>query len=310
VLHPHLHCLITAGGVTPEGQWREAKRSFLFPSRAVSVVFRGKVLAAVRRAVAAGRLQFPPDLTGPKVHTRLNKLGRKKWNVHIRERYPHGRGVLTDLSRYLRGGPLAERRLLTATAQAVTFWYTDNQDLDAKGRGTRKTLTVSTEEFLTRLLTHVPSPGLQVVRSYGLFATAARPALATCRALLEGQEAAAAPAAPPPQSATPRPCPVLVPRTCPQCGRALIRRESFGPGALRSPPRSVVRPEVLSPAGTCSCPAPAVVYPPRAEAEPSQGVHQAKSYPLGPLCSAPVSWLPGRGLCRSSGPLAHCLQSP
>jgi hypothetical protein len=209
VLHPHLHCLITAGGVTPERQGREAKRRFLFPIRAVSVGFRGKFLAAVRRDLEADRLQLPPDLPAPKVHTLLNKLGRKKWNVHIRERYPHGRGVVTYLSRYLRGGPLAERRLLRASAQEVTFWYTDNTEPDAQGRGTRKTLPLSAEEFLSRLLTHVPPPGLQVVRSFGLFATSARPALATCRAQLgAGEEPAAAPATaatdPNPQSAPPR----------------------------------------------------------------------------------------------------------
>jgi Putative transposase/Transposase zinc-binding domain len=241
VLHPHLHCLITAGGVTPAGQWRAAQRSFLFPIRAVSVVFRGKFLAAIRRDLEAKRLQLPPDLSEPKVHTLLNKLGRKKWNVHIRERYPHGRGVLTYVSRYLRGGPLAERRLLTADAKAVTFWYTDNQDPDAQGRGTRKPLTVTAAEFLTRLLTHVPPPGLQVVRSFGLFATSARPALAACRAQLgAGEQPAEEPAetlpAPLTPSTHPLPGHALRPRTCPQCGRALIVRETFGPGALRAPP--------------------------------------------------------------------------
>jgi hypothetical protein len=246
VLHPHLHCLITAGGVTTDRQWREAQRSFLFPMRAVSVVFRGKFLAAVRREVAAGRLQLPPDLPEPKVHTLLNKLGRKKWNVHIRERYPHGRGVVTYLSRYLRGGPLAERRLLKASAEEVTFWYADNQDPDAQGRGTRKTLPLSAAEFLTRLLTHVPPPGLQVVRSFGLFATSARPALASCRAQLGGGEApaaepAAAATAPDSPCALPFPGLGLRPRTCPGCGRALRVRETFGPGAWRAPPEEAVR---------------------------------------------------------------------
>jgi hypothetical protein len=147
VLPPHLHCLITAGGVTPAGQWQAAQRRFLFPIRAVSVVCRGKFLAAVRRAVAAGRLQLPPDLSAQELHTLLNKLGRKKWNGHIRARYPHGRGVLTSVSRYLRGGPLAEGRLLKARAQEVAFWYTDHTEQEAQGRGTRKTLTSRPRSF-------------------------------------------------------------------------------------------------------------------------------------------------------------------
>jgi Putative transposase/Transposase zinc-binding domain len=233
-LPPPLHCLITAGGVTAEGQGQEAKRGVLFPIRAVSVVFRGKFLAALRRELEARRVQLPPELSEQKVHDLLNKLGRKTWNVHLRERYAHGRGVLTYLSRYLRGGPIAEKRLLSASAQAVTFWYADNREPDAQGRGTCKTLSLSAEEFLARRLTHVPPPGLQVVRSFGVFATSARPVLATCRAQLEGREEA--PAAPPTQSANPRPCLVVAPRTCPQCGRTLLVRESFGPDGLRSPP--------------------------------------------------------------------------
>ena len=146
----------------------------------------------------------------------------------------------TLLSRYLRGGPLAERRLLTASAEKVTFWYTDHTERDARGRGTRTPLTLPAAEFLTRLLTHVPPPGLQVVRSFGLFAPAARPALAARRAQLGAvAEPVVEPAEPPTQSDHPLPCRWLVPRTCPQCGRALLVRERFGPSALRSPPEEI-----------------------------------------------------------------------
>jgi hypothetical protein len=68
VFHPHLHCLVTGGGLTDEGEWRAVRHGFLLPVRVVMAVFRGKL---------------------------LNKLGRVKWNVHIRERYGHGAGVLT-----------------------------------------------------------------------------------------------------------------------------------------------------------------------------------------------------------------------
>jgi hypothetical protein len=90
-------------------------------------------------------------------------------------------------------------------------------------------------------LTHVPPPGLQVVRSFGLFATAARPTLAACRARLEGREEPAAEPttplpAPLPQRAGPGLPPGLRPRTCPVGGRALVVRETFGPAASGLPP--------------------------------------------------------------------------
>jgi hypothetical protein len=153
-----------------------------------------------------------------------------------------GPGGVTYLRRSLRGGPLAERRLLRANTPEVTCWYTDNQDPEAQGRGTRKLLTLSAAECLPRLLTHVPPPGLQVVRSYGLFATRARLALATCRAQLGAVKAPAAElTAPLPPRARSGPGRWLRPRTCPPCGQPLLVREPFGPGALRSPPAEIRR---------------------------------------------------------------------
>jgi hypothetical protein len=107
----------------------------------------------------------------------LNRLGRHKWHVQIMPRYAHGQGVATYLARYLRGGPLKPGRIVSWDAQRVTFRYADNQDPDAQGRGTRKLLPLSVEDFLQRWLLHVPPPGLQVVRAYGLYAPTKRAAL-------------------------------------------------------------------------------------------------------------------------------------
>ena len=86
--------------------------------RVVRALFRGKLLAAMRQGVAHGTLKPPEGKSRQQVENLLNKLGRMKWNVHIRERYPHGRGVLVYLARYLRGGPLANRRLLSCDGAA------------------------------------------------------------------------------------------------------------------------------------------------------------------------------------------------
>jgi hypothetical protein len=73
--------------------------------RVVMPVFRGELLAAVRHGVAHGQLRLPEGRSRQQLENLLNKLGRLKWNVHSRERYGHGAGVLTYLARYLRGGP-------------------------------------------------------------------------------------------------------------------------------------------------------------------------------------------------------------
>jgi hypothetical protein len=95
VLHPHLHCLVTGGGLTPAGQWRAVRNGVLLPVRVVMTVVRGKRLAALDAAVRGGMLTLPDGIPLRQWATLRHKLGRQKWNVHLRERYPHGTGVLT-----------------------------------------------------------------------------------------------------------------------------------------------------------------------------------------------------------------------
>src|SRR5215472_10053203 len=115
VLHPHLHCLITGGGLTPAGQWVAVRHGFLLPARVVVAVFRGKMVDAIRRTLARGELVLPEPMGPQQVLNLLNRLGhptKTKWNVRIMERYRHGAGVVTYLARYLRGGPLTNGRLV------------------------------------------------------------------------------------------------------------------------------------------------------------------------------------------------------
>ena len=92
VLHPHVHCLVTGGGLTAEGQWREVRNGFLLPVRVVMAVFRGQLLAAIDTAVRRGQLTLPVGRTRRTGRPCAIKLGRQQWHVHIRERYPYGRG--------------------------------------------------------------------------------------------------------------------------------------------------------------------------------------------------------------------------
>lgn len=179
LLHPHIHALVTGGGLTSTGQWVSVRHGFLLPSRVAMALFRGKLLAAIRRALRQGQLQLPAGMRPQPWENLLNKLGRQKWNVHIRERYPHGEGVLIYLARYVRGGPFSNQRLVSCEQGEVTFRYRVNGEGAARAR--RSLLTVSIEEFIRRYLLHVPLPGSRVVRSYGLYASTARGALAACR---------------------------------------------------------------------------------------------------------------------------------
>jgi hypothetical protein len=102
--------LVSGGGVTDQGEWRAVRNGFLLPVRVVLAVCRGKWLAALDSAVHEGTLTRPDGMTLRHGVTLRHQRGRQQWNVHIRERYAHGAGVLTSVARSLRGGPLANQR--------------------------------------------------------------------------------------------------------------------------------------------------------------------------------------------------------
>src|SRR2546422_1736016 len=107
VLHPHVHCLVTGGGVTPDGHWKAVRHGFLLPARVVMAVFRGKMLGALRRAFAQDALGLPEAMRPQQFLHLLNRLchpTKTSWNVHIMERYAPGAGAVTHFARSLIGG--------------------------------------------------------------------------------------------------------------------------------------------------------------------------------------------------------------
>jgi hypothetical protein len=182
-LHPHLHVLAADGGLTAQGAWVSPRRSHFLPARVVMLVFRGKFLGLLREAVERRRLRLPPDTSRERLSSLLNRLGRKKWNVHIRARYAHGAGVATYLARYLRGGPLKNTQLLPAEGGGVRFRYSPHRD-EENGGANPIVLRLAPEAFLARYLAHLPVPRLQQLRAYGLYGPRQRPRLAHARAAL------------------------------------------------------------------------------------------------------------------------------
>lgn len=224
-LHPHVHCLVTGGGLAPDGTWRAVNNGYLLPGRVARDLFRGKFIAAVRQGLEQGKLAVPPTERLQRILNLLNKLGRKKWNVCIRERYAHAGGVLTYLGRYMRGGSIANRRIVSWDEETVRFRYKDYRE-DGDGKK-HKELELSLNDFVRRVLMHVPEPGQKVVRSYGIFAGSRRADLNRCREML-GQG--------PVQETEVRTWQECVtklgdkdPSRCPVCGARLIQKEVFRP---------------------------------------------------------------------------------
>src|SRR5438445_423133 len=223
VLHPHVHCLVTGGGLTPDGDWKAVRNGFLLPARVVMAVFRGKMLAAIRRAWTRGELALPEALQPQQVVNLLNRLGHRaktRWNVRIMERYRHGAGVATYLARYLRGGPIKNARLVAWDGERVTFTYRTRAAEYASGGSARSRMTLSREDFLQRWLLHVPVSQSRVVRSYGLYHHTSPAALTRCRTPL-GQPPVVVPVTLDWQTACAQRGDVH-PERCPACGQRLV----------------------------------------------------------------------------------------
>ena len=182
-LHPHVHVLAADGGLDEHGAWVKPRRSHFLPARVLMLLFRGKFLAMLRQAIERRALRLPPDLTRERCVSLLNRLGRKKWNVHIRARYAHGQGVAAYLARYLKGGPLKNTQLLSAGPGGVRFRYRPHRDAD-DATGAFMVMTLDPAAFLARYLAHLPQPGSQTVRGYGLYGQRAGARLDQARAAL------------------------------------------------------------------------------------------------------------------------------
>ena len=165
-LHPHIHALVTDGGLAGD-QWRSPRRSHFLPARVVQALFRGKFLFDVNRRLAAGDLRLPTDCSPERARSLINRLGRVKWHVWLAGRYDHGDGVLVYLARYLRGGPVNDTQLAALSAQRIVTRYHDRTTGPA-------TLVLPPHAWLARYLEHAPVTGQHALRRYEIGRTSCR----------------------------------------------------------------------------------------------------------------------------------------
>jgi hypothetical protein len=178
ILHPHIHCLITCGGLDGSGAWRKPKRDTFLPYKAVMIKYRGKFLDYIDIAVREGEVRLPKHMNLQQWINLRNRLGRKvKWNVNFRERYKSGQGVVTYLARYLRGGPISNHRIMSCDKGVVRFSFR----LNGSQSGKKSIMALPIGQFIQRYLLHVPTPHVKRVRSYGLYASGNQAKLDRCR---------------------------------------------------------------------------------------------------------------------------------
>ena len=198
--HPHLHCVVPGGGLSPDGQrWVSCCRpNFFLPVRVLSKLFKRLFLEALQAAFDAGKLQFfeslEPLREAVAFARQVAKMKACDWVVYAKQPFAGPQQVLDYVGRYTHRVALSNNRLLDIEGDQVQFKWKDYRNGDRL-----KTMTLSADEFIRRFLMHVLPAGFHRIRYYGFLGNRYRnEKLTQCRRLLGMQHAEAGDDLPPP----------------------------------------------------------------------------------------------------------------
>jgi putative transposase/transposase-like zinc-binding protein len=183
--HPHLHCVVAGGGISPDGtRWIPCRPDFFLPVRVLSRLFRRLLLNYLEKAFEAGELQFFASLDPLRERAAFSRylapLRNTEWVVYAKPPFAGPDDVLRYVARYTHRVAISNDRLLDLDNGEVKFRWKDYRN------GTQqKTMGLTAEEFIRRFLLHVLPEGFQRIRYYGFLASRYRQQkLALCRQLL------------------------------------------------------------------------------------------------------------------------------
>jgi hypothetical protein len=227
VLHPHLHCIVPAGGLTVQGKWRHTKQQgkYLYPREALSSVFRAKYAEKLRRWIKQENI--PVD------KTLFRDLFLNSWVVDAREPFEKAENVIEYLARYTHKVAISNHRLVSIDSGTIVFRYKDYRD-----GGKQKTMPLNATDFLQRFCLHILPSGFVRIRHYGIVSTRRKAqCLADARFILG--------VAAPQKQATDWKTIAFKrlgfdPDRCPFCGQGkMVVIEKFAPE--RGPPKSIFK---------------------------------------------------------------------
>ena len=236
LLHPHVHCILAAGGLTPDhDRWISSSCRFFLPIKVLSRVFRGKFIAGLKAAFQAGDLHFHGSLLhlaqARAFAAWLRTLFRHDWVVYAKRPFGGPEHALRYLGAYTHRVAISNHRLVTLDHGHVTFRWRDSAHGNRK-----KSMTLSVDEFLRRFLLHVLPRGFVRIRNFGFLANRRRASLLPIgfellRHFTEDKPPVVPPSAGQPQSLW----------RCPVCGPTMriVERISAAQLWLRSPPDAI-----------------------------------------------------------------------
>jgi predicted Zn-ribbon and HTH transcriptional regulator len=217
-IHPHVHCVIPAGGLSPDHQrWIHSHHAFFLPVKVLSRIFRGKFTAGLKRAFHNGELIFPGSTKrlAEKIafHAFLRLLFRHDWVVYAKRPFGGPEHVLHYLARYTHRVAISNHRIVSLADGKVTFRWKDYAH-----KGKQRLMTVTAEEFLRRFLLHTLPRGFVRIRFCGFLANRRRGnLLPVCRQLLQAD----------PLSHSASDPAVRCAWLCPRCGGAMVLTEKL-----------------------------------------------------------------------------------
>ncbi len=188
LFHPHLHCVVTGGGLSRDGkQWIASRKGYFISVHALAKMFRGKFLAGLKQAYEQGELRLAGSvewLADRRCFSRLiDSLYRQGWVVYAKPPFGGPQQVYRYLGRYTHRVAISNSRLVALSNGRVRFRYKDYADSDRI-----KEMTLTADEFLRRFLLHVLPKGFVRIRHYGLLASRnVNTKLDLCRQLLDCQ---------------------------------------------------------------------------------------------------------------------------
>jgi len=232
--HPHVHCVLPAGGLSPDHtRWIRSRSSFFLPIKVLSRVFRGKFVAALKRAYTQGKLGFHGDLkllAQPKVFSSwLRQLFRHDWVIYCKPPFGGPEYVLRYLGSYTHRVAISDHRLVSFADGQVTFRWRDSAHKNKK-----RLMTLPLDEFLRRFLLHSLPRGFVRIRHFGFLANRRRALLLPLCAQLLHSTHQSRPVTTPASNDVD----ALAVWICPVCGGAMrvMERLTAAQIQLRSPP--------------------------------------------------------------------------
>ncbi len=183
--HFHLHCLVPAGALSADSKWMACPHDYLFPEKALSIVFRAKFMEYLQQAYDRNKLQFPGETQKLGSRHGFKKLTQEAWAKHwvvdIKDPIRKPEYVLEYLGRYTHRVAISNSRIISLENGKVSFFYKNRK------KETTETMTLDAVEFIRRFLLHVLPGGFMRIRHFGFFANRVKKEMIRiCRTLLEG----------------------------------------------------------------------------------------------------------------------------